>query len=126
MSPSQTYRAKARELVEANKDRYPELLIEQLGGAMEREAQAVDAGYRMRCLAGVCLRMLQRADVKPQGDEQIAYDLAMEMTHADPRRMGGNGWVEPDATRDALTLFEDAETVTAHELSTAVERREAA
>lgn len=104
----QSYRDRARELVEGNKDRYPEVLIEQLGGAMEREAQAVDAGYRMRCLVGVCLRMLERANVNPQGDEQIAYDLAMEMTHADPRRMGGNSWIEPDATRDALTLFEEA------------------
>lgn len=108
MNFHQTYRDRARELVEGNKDRHPELLIEQLGSAMAGEAQAVDAAYRMRCLAGVCLRMLERANVKPQGDEQIAYDLAREMTDADPRRQGGNGWIEPDATREALTLFEEA------------------
>lgn len=97
---------RASELVSANAERYPELLAHQLASAAQGEGEAVAAACRMRHLVGICLRMLERANVKPVGDEQIAYRLADEMTHADPRRRGGNRWLDEEALQ--LDLFGEA------------------
>lgn len=101
------YEQKARELVEANKDRYPDLLIYQLASAMNDAAAATTAAYRMRVLAAVCLRLAERAGVKPQGDEIEAVKLAEEMARLMPSRTGGNGWLEPDQLRIDLADYEE-------------------
>lgn len=99
VDPSAAYVRRATKLVEANAARYPELLAHQLASAMQGESEAVAAAYRIRCLVGVCLRLAERADVKPRGDEVAAVQLARKMTHADPRRCGGNDWLEVDRLR---------------------------
>lgn len=97
------YQDEARQLVERNAHNFPDLLVEQLAGAMRRESEAVAAAARMRYLVGVCLRLAERTGIKPQGDEEIAVRLAAERTHADPRRFGGNGWLDEDQLRMDLS-----------------------
>lgn len=93
------WQRKAQELVDGNATRYPGLLVEQLASAMRGEAEAVAQAYRVRTLAAVCLRLVERAGVKPKGDEIEAMRLAEEFAFLHPARRGGDGWLEPDQLR---------------------------
>ena len=97
--PSEQYRKRARELVDANADNFRDLLVEQFAYAMQEAAEAVAAECRMRYLAAVCLRLAERANIRPVGDEVIAVELARELTYLTPGRNGGNGWLDGDQLR---------------------------
>ena len=96
------YTRRARELVEGNAERFPELLVSQLATAMQGESEAIASAYRMRQLVAVCMRLVERAAVKPSGDEVIAAKLAEEMSFCMPSRNGGDGWLDEDQLRMEL------------------------
>jgi hypothetical protein len=71
--PDDTWQQQARYLVNGNRERYPELLVEQLASAMRAEAKAMSVAEYSRLMAVVALRMLHRAGkLKPTTDDERA------------------------------------------------------
>jgi hypothetical protein len=76
--PSDSTYAHARYLVESNKDRYPELLIEQLAQANHENSEACARATFAEEMVRVALRMLKRAGKlkATTDDERAAVELA--------------------------------------------------
>lgn len=108
-----TWDDKARYLVEGNRERYPELLIEQLASAMREEAKAIGVAEHSRLMAVVALRMLHRAGkLKPTTDDERASIRLCEMElerQAPNRRLGHpllENYVDAVAEAGQRTLFD--------------------
>lgn len=73
-----TPRARAEELVMGNRERYPELLVEQMATAFQDAARCAGEAAYCRELTTVALRMLKRdGRLKPTtDDERAAVELA--------------------------------------------------
>lgn len=106
---------RAVELVNGNAQRHPELLAGQLATAMRGEAAAIDRAYQMRTAMALCLRLVERAKVKPIGDEIELLKIAEEYAFLHPARAGGNQWIEPDQLRLALNELEVTESCESEE-----------
>jgi hypothetical protein len=71
--PAPYYREKARRLVETNKDRYTDLLVEQFACALNNEARETIRAGRMAEICVVLFRMLTRAGkLKAETDDERA------------------------------------------------------
>lgn len=71
------FEARARYLVESNRERYPDLLVEQMATAMRESAGATSRCVFAEEMVVVALRMLKRAgNLKPTtDDERVAVRL---------------------------------------------------
>lgn len=71
--PSDYYREQARNFIEGNAERYPELLLEQFARALNNESLETANSVRVTEACVVLFRMLQRAGkLKPETDDERA------------------------------------------------------